>query len=244
MRLARSAVVGLLMLTLGSGGAAAVDQNVLLLPFAKKMELAKAGDAEAKMAVGEAYELGQGVKASAVDAAKWYREAALAGNLDAQFRLAKLVNNGAKGLTADKAATLKLLQAAAQKGHAPSQNLYGMMLENGDGVPKDLKTAALWLSKAAKHGYAEGQNNYGIMLLKGLGVERDLDEAFNWFKKAADQNYGWALNNLGGMYEQGWGTVKDLDKAKELYQKAGALGIEIGKKNFERLSAALPVAKQ
>ena len=244
MRLARSAVVVLVMLTLGTGGATAVDQKILLLPFAKKMELAKAGDAEAKMAVGEAFELGQGVKTSAVDAAKWYREAALAGNLDAQFRLAKLVNSGAKGLTADKAATLKLLQAAAQKGHAPSQNLYGMMLENGDGVPKDLKTAALWLSKAAKHGYAEGQNNYGIMLLKGLGVERDLDEAFNWFKKAADQNYGWALNNLGGMYEQGWGTVKDLNKAKELYQKAGALSIEIGKKNFDRLSAALPVAKQ
>lgn len=248
MRLVRSAVLGLLMLMLGAGFATAVDQKVLLLPFAKKMELAKAGDAEAKMAVGEAFELGQGVKASAVDAAKWYREAALAGNLDAQFRLAKLVNSGAKGLKADKAATLKLLEAAARKGHAPSQNLYGTMLENGDGAPKDLKAAATWFNKSAKQGFAEGQNNYGIMLLKGFGVERNLDEAFGWFKKASDQNYGWALNNLGGMYEQGWGTAKDLDKAKEFYQKAGSIGIEIGKKNFQRLSGAPavvpPVANQ
>ena len=240
MKFARFASVGLLMLVLGAGAAVAVDQKLSLLPFSKKMQLAKAGDAEAKMAVGEALELGQGVKVSAVDAAKWYREAALAGNLDAQFRLAKLVSSGAKGLKADKGATLKLLQAGAQKGHAPSQNLYGTMLENGDGVPKDLKAAASWFSKSAKQGFAEGQNNYGIMLLKGLGVERNLDEAFAWFKKAADQNYGWALNNLGGMYEQGWGTPKDLAKAKEFYQKAGALGIEIGKKNFQRLSGAQP----
>ncbi len=231
--------IGALMLTMVLvGGAVAADEKLLLLPFAKKMELAKAGDAEAKMAVGQAFELGHGVKASAVDAAKWYREAALAGNLDAQFYLAKLISNGAKGLKADKAATLKLLQAAAQKGHAASQNFYGTMLENGDGVAKDLKAAANWFGKSAKQGFAEGQNNYGIMLLKGFGVERNLDEAFSWFKKAADQNYGWALNNLGGMYEQGWGTAKDLDKAKDFYQKAGALGIEIGKKNFQRLSGA------
>ena len=238
MKLARLTVLIMLFVGLWAGVAPAVDQKLSLLPFGKKMQLAKAGDAEAKMAVGQAYELGQGVKVSAVDAAKWYREAALAGNLDAQFRLAKLVNSGAKGLKADKAATLKLLQAAAQKGHAPSQNLYGTMLENGDGVPKDLKAAASWFNKSAKQGFAEGQNNYGIMLLKGLGVERNLDEAFTWFKNAADQNYAWALNNLGGMYEQGWGTTKDLDKAKLFYQKAGEQGIEIGKKNFQRLSEA------
>ncbi len=238
MNFVRSAVLYLLIVILGAGAALAVDQKILLLPFEKKMQLAKAGDAEAKMAVGEAFELGLGVKASTVDAAKWYREAALAGNLDAQFRLAKLVSSGAKGLKADKAATVKLLQAAAQKGHAPSQNLYAMMLENGDAVPKDLKAAAIWFGKSAKQGFAEGQNNYGIMLLKGLGVDRNLDEAFVWFKKAADQNYGWALNNLGGMYEQGWGTTKDLGKAKEFYQKAGVLGIEIGTKNVQRLNGA------
>ena len=238
MRLARRTALSMVFVALWAGVAPAVDQKLLLLPFGKKMQLAKAGDAEAKMAVGQAFELGQGVNASAVDAAKWYREAALAGNLDAQFRLARLVNSGAKGLKADKAATLKLLQAAAQKGHAPSQNLFGTMLENGDGVPKDLKAAASWFNKSAKQGLAEGQNNYGIMLLKGLGVERNLDEAFTWFKNAADQNYAWALNNLGGMYEQGWGTAKDFEKAKLFYQKAGEQGIEIGKKNFQRLSEA------
>ena len=242
MNLGRRAVVIVALLFAWAGTAVAVDQKVLALPFAKKLQLAKAGDAEAKMAVAEAFELGQGTKVSAVDAAKWYREAALAGNLDAQFRLAKLVSSGAKGLKADKVAAARLLQAAAQKGHAPSENLYGTVLENGDGVPKDLKAASEMFHKAAEHGFAEGQNNYGVMLLRGLGVERNLDEAFGWFKKSADQNYGWALNNLGGMYEQGWGTAKDLSKAKELYQNAGELGIEIGKKNFQRLNSGATVA--
>ena len=44
------------------------------------------------------------------------------------------------------------------------------------------------------------------------------------------------------MYEQGWGTAKDLVKAKDLYQKAGELGIEIGKKNFQRLNGGAAVA--
>ena len=242
MKLGRHLAVVFALLFLWAGAAAAIDQKVTALPFAKKLQLARAGDAEAEMAVAEAFELGQGTKPSAVDAAKWYRVAALAGNLDAQFRLAKLVRDGANGLKADKAAAAKLLQAAAQKGHAPSENLYGMMLENGDGVPKDLKAASEMLHKAAEHGYAEGQNNYGVMLLRGLGVDRNLDAAFSWFKKSADQNYGWALNNLGGMYEQGWGTAKDLSKAKELYQKASELGIEIGKKNFERLNGGAAVA--
>ncbi len=238
MKFARSAVLGLSLLLAGAGSAFAVDQKVYALPFVKKMQLAKAGDAEAKMAVAEAFELGQGTKLSAVDAAKWYREAALAGNLDAQFKLARLVNKGAPGLKSDKAAALKLIQAAAQKGHAPSENLYGIMLQNGDGVPKDLKAAAEWYHKSAKHGFAEGQNNYGAVLLKGLGTARNLDEAFSWFSNSAAQNYGFAMNNLGGMYEAGYGTPKDLEKAKQLYQKAGDLGIEIAKKNFERLTAA------
>ena len=242
MKFGRHVAVVFALLFLWAGAAAAIDQKVAVLPFAKKLELARAGDAEAEMAVAEAFELGQGTQASAVDAAKWYRVAALAGNLDAQFRLAKLVRDGAKGLKADKAAAAKLLQAAAQKGHAPSENLYGMMLENGDGVPKDLKAASEMIHKAAEHGFAEGQNNYGVMLLRGLGVERSLDGAFGWFKKSADQNYGWALNNLGGMYEQGWGTAKDLGKAKDLYRKAGELGIEIGKKNFQRLNGGAAVA--
>ncbi len=214
----------------------AVDNSLDQLPFVKKMQLAKAGDPDAKMAVAVALELGINTKADPAQAAKWYREAALTGNYEAQFHLAKLVDKGAPGLKADKATAIKLLESGAKHGHAPSENLLGQMLQNGDGMPKDEKAAVEWYKKAAEQKFAVAQNNLGVMLLKGLGTDRNLDEAFKMFSSAAEGQDGWAMNNLGGMYEMGWGTAKDLAKAKEFYQKAADKGIAISTKNLQRLA--------
>jgi uncharacterized protein len=210
------------------------------LPFIKKLALARAGDNAAKLAVGEAYENGRGARVNTAEAAKWYRQAALAGVLDAQYRLALIVEKGAVGVKPDKTAALKLLQAAANKGHAQSQWAFGQRLHMGDGLPKDDKLAALWVHKAAEQGLAVAENDYATMLLHGWGAERNLDEAFKWFAKGAEQGDLWAMNNLGGMYEQGWGTTQNKDKAVEQYQNAAAKGNEGGRKNLERLGLPLP----
>lgn len=217
--------------TIAIAGNPSLDQ----LPFVKKMRLAKAGDAEAKMAVAEALENGTDTKIDIGQAAKWYRDAALTGNYEAQYRLAKLVDKGAPGLKSDKPTAIKLLQSAASHGHAPSENLLGQMLQNGDGIAKDEKAAVDLYKKSAEQKLPIAQNNLGVMLLKGLGTERNLDEAFKYFSMAAEAGDGWAMNNLGGMYEMGWGTAKDLDKAKSFYQKAGEKGITISLKNLQRL---------
>ena len=214
----------------------AADTGLEKLPFVKKMQLAKAGDPDAKMAVAEALENGVDTKPDAGKAARWYREAALTGNYEAQFRLAKLVDKGAPGLKADKATAVKLLQSAAKHGHAASENLLGQMLQNGDGMPKDEKAAVEWYHKASDQKLPVAQNNLGVMMLKGLGVDRNLDEAFKLFEQAAEGGDGWAMNNLGGMFEMGWGTQKDLEKAKTFYQKASEKGIEISAKNLLRLA--------
>jgi uncharacterized protein len=214
----------------------AADNGLEQLPFVKKMQLAKAGDPDAKMAVAQALESGIDTKTNPALAAKWYREAALTGNYEAQYRLAKLVDKGAPGLKSDKPTAIKLLDSAAKHGHAPSQNLLGQMLQNGDGMAKDEKAAVEWYKKAAAQKLAVAQNNLGVMLLKGLGTDRNLDEAFKMFDLAAQGEDGWAMNNLGGMYEMGWGTKKDLDKAKEFYQKAADKGIVISTKNLMRIA--------
>lgn len=210
------------------------------LPFLKKLALARAGDSAAKFAVGEAYEEGLGARVNIAEAAKWYRQAALAGVLDAQYRLALIVEKGAKGVKPDQNAALKLLQAAANKGHAQSQWAFGQHLHQGQGLPKDDKLAALWVHKAAEQGLAVAQNDYATMLLHGWGVERNLDGAFKWFSKGADQGDLWAMNNLGGMYELGWGTPQDKAKAIEQYQNAAAKGNEGARRNLERLGLPVP----
>jgi TPR repeat protein len=205
------------------------------LPFDKKLKLAKVGDEDAQMQVAMAYETGTGVGADLAEAAKWFRQAALAGNMDAQFRLAGIVAKGAKGLTKDQATAFKLYETAANRGHAPSQNALGQIHQTGDGVPKDEAKAFIWYQKAADQKYAVAENNLGIMYLNGQGVDRNLAEAVKLFARAAAQRDVWGLNNLGGMYEMGWGVPKDVEKAKGLYRQAAEAGNKSASQNLLRL---------
>jgi hypothetical protein len=217
--------------------AAGLAQSLDQLPFAKKLKLAKVGDEDAQVAVAMAYETGSDTKLDAAEAAKWYREAALQGNVEAQFRLARIVSKGAKGLKQDYPTAIKLYEAAAAKGHAPAMNALGLMHENGEGVTADPAKAAEWFRKAADANLADAENNLGMLYLNGRGIERDLGEAFKLFERAAAQGDGWGLNNLGGMHEMGWGTQRNRDKAAELYKQAAAKGIAAAQDNLQRLAA-------
>lgn len=227
-----------LLVALAASHPASAVQGLEGLPFGKKLQLAKVGDPDARMAVAEAYEKGDGTSPSAVEAAKWYRQAALTGNMEAQFRLAKLVSKGAPGLKQDKTTAYKLFLTAAQKGHAASENEVGLMLQNGVGITKDEKGAVEWYRKAADQNLATAQNNLGVMLLNAQGAERNVDEAFKYFTKAAEAHDVWAMNNLGAMYQKGWGTPVDLDKAKRYYKEAADLGNESAKANLIKLDGA------
>ena len=219
------------------GAALAIAQVMPLegLSLAKKMKLAKAGDDTAQLAVGMHYELGLEAKKDAQQAARWYREATLKGNIEAQYRLARLISKGAKGLTADKTAAATLFQAGADKGHAPSQNEFGLRLQNGDGVEADVEKAASWFQKAAEQDYAPAKVNLGLLHVRGQGVVRDYAAAYKLFSEAADQGDAWASNNLGSLYEMGWGTPKDIVKAREYYRAAIAKGNQMAQANLARL---------
>ena len=205
------------------------------LPFSKKLKLAKVGDEDAQMAVANAYELGTETKQDIAEAAKWYSKVARSGNVEAEFRLARIVSKGAKGLTANLPTSVKLYELAANSGHVESQNALGQAYQNGLGVPVDNKKAAEWYRKAADAKLAAAENNLGILYLNGKGVSRDLTEAFKLFERAANQGDGWGLNNLGGMYEMGWGATKDHSKAATYYKQALEKGITSAQTNLARV---------
>jgi uncharacterized protein len=205
------------------------------LSFTKKLKLARAGDDIAQYAVALHYELGNEAREDAQQAAKWYREATLKGNLEAQYRLAKLIGKGAKGLSQDKSASFTLFQDGAEKGHAASQNEVGLKLQNGDGLAADPEKAAEWYKKSADQTYAPAMVNLGLLHVRGLGVAKDEKLAFQLFSDAAEKGDTWAMNNLGSMHEMGWGTAKDAAKARELYLKASALGNAMAQGNLARL---------
>jgi uncharacterized protein len=225
-------LLGLLLLSSVAFAEGTVDG----LSFFKKLKLARAGDQDAQISIGADYETGANTaRKDAVEAARWYREAALVGNVEAQYRLAKLLASGASGITADPAGGLKLLESAAAKGHAPSQNELGLRYQTGKDVKQDAKLASEWFRKAADQKLAQAKVNLGLLLVKGEGITQDRNEAFKQFNDAALAGDVWGMNNLGSMYEMGWGTAKDLTKAKDFYGQAAAKGNQSAAANLKRL---------
>jgi uncharacterized protein len=208
------------------------------LSFIKRLRLAKAGDDVAQLSVAVDYENGSNdARRDVVEAAKWYRQAALAGNMQAQFLLAKLVAKGVPGLPANPEDSLKLLQSAAEKGYAPAQNEMGLRLQKGTGVSANPALSAQWYDKASQQNFVPAHVNLGLLLVKGEGVPQDLKKAADLFQKAAEAGDAWGLNNLASMYEMGWGLPKDIEKAKALYRDAAAKGNAMAPLNLSRLGA-------
>jgi TPR repeat protein len=235
MKSLTSSALGLFLFTFMATSVLA-EGTVDGLSFFKKLKLARAGDQEAQISIAADYENGLNTaRKDAVEAARWYREAALAGSVEAQYRLAKLLTVGAAGIAADPAGGLKLLESAAAKGHAPSQNELGLRYQTGNGVKADAKIASDWFRKAADQKLPQAKVNLGLMLVKGEGVPQDRNEAFKQFNDAVQAGDVWAMNNIGSMYEMGWGTTKDVAKAKEFYSQAAAKGNQSAAANLKRL---------
>jgi uncharacterized protein len=225
-----------LALLLVASTAMAQQAELQGLSFIKRLRLARAGDDVAQLSVAQDYENGSNdARLDVVEAAKWYRQAALAGNLEAQFLLAKLIAKGAPGLPASAEDGIKLLQSAAEKGHAPAQNELGLRYQKGTGVVANLAESAKWYEKASQQNFVAAHVNLGLLLVKGDGMPQDLKKASELFQKAADAGDAWGLNNLASMHEMGWGVPKDLEKAKALYREAAAKGNAMAPLNLSRL---------
>lgn len=219
-----------------------ISPTLAALPFSKKLQLAKAGDEEAQLAVAFAYDTGKGVRKSPVQAARWYRLAAQRGNAEAQFRLARLVQMGSRDLERNLPLAAQLFEAAAKQGIVKAEYWTGYSYERGEGVERDPAKAIEWYRKASDGGEARASNNLGLIFLTGNGTARDLGRAFRLFKAAADQGNAWGENNLGGMYEMGWGVATDKAEAVRLYRLAAAQGNLHADENLKRLGEPVKAA--
>ena len=97
------------------------------------------------------------------------------------LRCERAYNNG------DFLSALNICGPIAEAGHDDAQVIMGVMLQNGQGVKRDYKEAALWYAKAAKQSNAQGQFNLGTLYRYGAGVEKDMVEAYAWYD-VADAN--------------------------------------------------------
>ena len=211
--------------------------------FEEKLKLAAEGDIDIQISLAKDYLSGDNKTPKRPgDAARWLTKASEKGNAEAQFLLANLLREGAKGLKANQKNAVTLYASAADKGHVEAAYWAADAYHYGKGVKKAEVKAIGFYEKAADLGHVASKNNLGLMYLQGKGVDRDLQTAFRLFSDTSKSGNSWGQNNLGGMYEMGWGTVKDTARALQLYQRSAAAGNIHGASNMVRLRAVLEVA--
>ncbi|OAN67170.1 SPOR domain-containing protein [Sphingomonas sp. TDK1] len=106
---------------------------------------AEKGDADAQYNMGQIYKLGRGVPADMVEAEKWYRLAALQGHDLGEANYGMVLFENGK-----REAAVPWLERAVAHGEPRAQYLLGVMLFNGDGVPKNwVRAYALMLRGSA-----------------------------------------------------------------------------------------------
>ncbi len=167
---------------------------------------AEQGYADAQCSLGLMYFIGEGVPKDSAEAAKWWRKSADQGLAPAQSNLGMLYDNG-DGVLQDSAEAVKWYRKAAAQGDAgaqssldyiyakyrkaaeqgdPNAQIYvGWMYLKGEGVPKDITTAAKWYRMAAEQGHANAQGSLGKLYADGEGVPKDAIEGLAWTNIAA-----------------------------------------------------------
>jgi TPR repeat protein len=143
-----------------------------------------------------------------------FREAAVKGDLNAQFSVGQSYLSGEDG-EAHLSGSDRLSRAArwfrraAEGGHAPSQYRIATLYELGHGTPRNVIEAEKWYERAAAQGHVKAMHNLAVLAIAPGGRTANYLTAARWFKEAAAHGLVDSQFNLGVLHERGFGMVKD-----------------------------------
>jgi len=192
-------------------------------------DLARRGHLRAAIALGTAYETGQGIPADQGQAEAWYRRAAvLQGDAEARFYLGRLLlaRPAAWRVLDEEDWTAK---DAEQHGRPLGPLWYPASPDGADDKAVHFRPGidegARWLTLAAEAGEAEAQYWLGKALAEGKELAMDPPMAVRWLQAAATQRHPAASMLLAEMAARGEGfPAKDPVRAYVLYDRAAVLG--------------------
>lgn len=92
---------------------------------------------------------------------------------------------------------VRLIQTAAQKGDAASQNTLGVMYAKGVGVPLNYVRAEHWFQKAGDQRYGAALYHLGVLYKAGpSGIKQDLSKANDYMTASALAGFKPTMNQL------------------------------------------------
>ena len=165
-RLTRTVALGALLLLTAPVRAQALQEAIAAVqrkdyPTAVRLfePLARAGNAQAQVRLGQLYYHGHGVRESDAAARLWFDRAARQGLAEAQFQLANMYAFGLAEAPDDDPNRLaaQWYFEAARQGHADAQYSLGILFLTGSGVTLDPAQAQKWIGRAAAQGHADAR---------------------------------------------------------------------------------------
>jgi hypothetical protein len=134
--------------------------------------------------VGYMLSEGVGTERDEKGAASWFRRSAEAGVPEAQFKYARLIEEGkAEGTVKD---AFDWYTKAAEVGFGPAKFNLGTMYYEGNSVKQDFEKAFQLYDDVASEEDADGLFMTARMLYEGLGVGQDQEEAMKRFGRSAN----------------------------------------------------------
>jgi TPR repeat protein len=211
--------------------------------FSQLRDKAQKGDASAQLALGKAYEYGNGAPKSEESAVKWYRKAADQKNSEAETRLGVMYRLGL-GVNQDKEEAVRWFHKAAKLGNSQAMFNLGVSYYNGDGISSNSSSAYAWfllaqeagnsaatdaVERSAEEGGRMGTPDALLLIAamyeKGDELPQSFAEAAKWYSKAANLSPQ-AEFNLASMFIDGRGVPRDYGQAMTLCRNAA-------KQNYE-----------
>ncbi|MEZ0261013.1 MAG: hypothetical protein ACAH80_08385 [Alphaproteobacteria bacterium] len=191
----------------------------LLMRFSGGVEGAKkraqAGSSRDQFILGTMYETGTQVTQDTKEACVWYKMAAEQGHIEAQSRMAKLMERSGDYLNA-----ILWAKRAAAQDDMNALTLLGLMSFNGQGVKRDTKAAAELLQRPAEAGDTTAQAALALCHM----YDSDRSKANEWARKAYDKlrekaqkGDEYAAYTLAVFYREGCGMAKDMAEAERWY---------------------------
>jgi TPR repeat protein len=109
-----------------------------------------------------------------------------------------LVDTPTGRLTASE--MVRVIQTAALRGDATSQNALGVMYAHGIGVLRNYVHAEYWFKKAADQRYGAALYHLGVLYKAGPeGIHQDLSKANDYFTASALAGFRPTMNQLGDL---------------------------------------------
>ncbi len=137
-----------------------------------------------------------------------------------------------RGVLRNVAEGMRLLQQAADHGHAAAQYDLAELLLKQPGAGQHAR-AVKYLSSSAQHDYLPAMYRLGMLYRAGeAGADGrvasrrapHLATALDWLSRASERGHVDAQYELGQMYAQGLGTTQDFEQAQLWYRRAAAQG--------------------